>query len=374
MPDESLLRGIREFVAREVAPNAEAVDRSGELPPDLWRKLGAYGLLGLPIPTRWGGLGADLATNLAAIEALAGACGSTTWAYLVHCSAATAILAAGTEAQKDRYLPALAEGRLVGAAMAGTETGGGSNHLAIRTFARAEGDSYVLDGSKFFISQAGVADVYVAMVRTDHGNQPAALSCFLVERGDPGVSFPRREDTMGVRGVRIGEIVFDGCRLPAERLLGGLGGGIPVLLAISGYGGLGAAAAALGLAQAALDATRAHVKTRTVLDQPLAALAGVQVRLAEAYLDLAAARALVDAAVAWRESGAKGPPLPAWAAKIAATEAALRVIDRAIALHGAIGYSRTLPLERAYRDARAYCLHFGNNDTLRDNLAKALVA
>jgi alkylation response protein AidB-like acyl-CoA dehydrogenase len=374
MPDAALLQGIREFIAREVAPNAEAVDRTGELPAGLFRKMGEHGLLGLSVPTQWGGVGADLATQLAAVEALGRACGSTAWAYLVHGSAMTAIQAFGSDAQKDRYLPALAEGRLVGAALAGTEAGGGSNHMAIRSLAREDTNGYVLDGNKSFISQAGAADVYVAMVRTGEGNAPSALSCFLLEKDDPGVSFPRREQTMGVRGVRIGEIVFDGVRLPADRLLGGVGGGLPVLQAIGGHGGLGAAAATLGLAQAALDATRAYVKTRTVLDKPLGEIGAVQARVAEAHIDLAGARALLEAAVAWRESGVKGPPVPAWTAKVATTEAALRVIERCMTLHGAMGYSSALPLERAYRDARAYSIHFGNNETARENIAKALLA
>ncbi len=368
MPDEQLVRGVREFVAREIAPEAEHVDRSGQLPPDRWRKMGEHGIMGLMVPSEWGGVGADMSTVLAAIEAIAAGCGSTAWAYLAHCTACTAILAAGTEAQKDRYLPALADGRMIGAAMVVTETGGGSNHESIRTIAREEGDSYVLDGSKFFITQAGAADVYLVLARTGETSGP--ISCFLVEKDDGGLTFGSREETMGLRGVEIREMVFDGCRVPASRMLGPVGGGVGVMGAGGGFPGIGAAAAALGLAQAAVEATRKHLKERTVLGQPLGSIPGVQAQMGEVQFDMVGARAWLEYALAWRSQGAKGPPVPAWMAKVAVTEAALRVIDRCMALHGAVGYSRALPLERYYRDARAFCVHWGINDVLRSRIGQ----
>lgn len=374
MSQEEIVRSIRELIAREIAPAAARVDEKGALSDGIWRRFGEHGLAGLIVPARWGGVGADTPTFLAAVEALGAACGSTAWAYLAHCAAERAILAVGSDAQKDRWLPGLVEGKWVGAAVAATETGGGSNPLAARTVARPDGDGFVLDGAKHFITLAGAADLYLVTARTRDAPGPAALSCFVVEKGDRGVSFGRREETHGMRGVPIGEILLDGCRVGGDRLPGGPGGMMAILGAIGSVALLGAAATALGMAQASLDAATEYVKTRKVLGEPLAAQPGVQAIVGDARFDLAGARAWLARAVAWFADGGKGPPVVAWMAKVAVTETALRVIDRSLALHGATGYSRALPLERALRDARALCIHWGNNDVLRDTLRKMSVA
>ncbi len=374
MADQSLIDGVRAFAARELAPAAREVDRSTELPHDRWAKLGESGLAGMPIAQAWGGLGADRATVLGALESVAAACSSTAWALLSHFTVATGIAALGSDAQKKRYLGALAQAQLVGGALASTETGGGSNAAAIRTFARAEDGGWVLDGSKFFITQAGVGDVYLVMARTDRAPGPRALSCFVVERTDAGLSFGEREQTMGMRGVQVREVFLDHCRLGADRLLGEVGGGLALIGAVSGVSVLGAAAGALGVAQAALDATLAHLKQRKVLDQPLAAIPAIQGRIARVVLELDGARALLGRALEWLQGGAQGAPLPVWLAKVAATEAAVRVADDCMALHGAAGYSQSLPLERQCRDVRAFGIHWGNNDVLMDMAGKAILA
>ncbi len=374
MADQSMINSIRDFAAREVAPTAQEVDRSGQFPEDRWKKLGEYGLTGLMIPTEWGGLGSDRATALAAIESLAGACGSTAWALLSHSVVAAGIAALGSDAQKSRYLPALARADLLGGTLAATETGGGSNPASIRTFARREGNEYVLDGSKFFISQAGAGDIYLVMARTERTQGPHALSCFVVEKTDAGLCFGKREDTMGIRGIQVREIFFDNCRLPVERLLGSVGEGSAVLGAVSSVAVLGAAAAATGVAQAAVDATIKHLRERTILDQPLAVNPAIQAHMARVALDLGGARAWLDRGLAWLEGGAKGAPLPLWMTKVAVTKAARRVVDHCLGLHGAAGYSRALSLERYYRDIRAFSIHWGNNDVLMDMVGKAVLA
>ena len=369
MTDGALIEAVRRFVRQEIAPAASTTDRTGELPDGLWSKLAEVGLTGLTIPARWGGVEADLGSALAAIEVLAAGCGSTAWAVLAHWAAARGIVVCGDETTRQRYLPALADGRMIGTALAVTEAGGGSNPMAIRTTARPDGDGWLLDGSKLFTSQAGVADIVLVLARTSDAPGPAALSCFVVDKRDRGLGFGAREEMMGVCGIQVREITFDGCPLPADRLLGGVGGGLAVLGAVGSFAVMGAASAAVGLAQAAADATEAHVEARMVLGKPLSTIRGVQVQMTQVSADLAQARASVARGLASLAGPPQGPPLEAWRAKIEATEAALRVVDRCLGLHGAAGYSKALPLERLYRDARGLCIHWGNNDVLRDALA-----
>ncbi len=220
------------------------------------------------------------------------------------------------------------------------------------------------------VHRAGIA-VYVVMART--GEPPPALGCFIAEKRDAGLSFGRREDLLGVRGVPVGGLAFDGCKLGGERLLGAPEGGMMVMGAAGAWGLAGAASAALGIANAALADAAAHAKARVVAAAPLASLAGVQTLLGDQRMALAAARA--GLAQALRDIAAiKGPPLPLFSAKLAATEAAVGIVDRCMALHGAAGYSRELPAERRLRDVRAFTIHFANNEVLRDTIRKAALA
>lgn len=374
MTQQDMIDSIDQFVAREIAPTAAQVDRTGEFPADRWRKLGESGLAGLVVPAALGGVEAERDTVLAAFERVAAACTSTAWVLLTHSTVAAAIAALGSEAQKQRYLPALARAERIGGTLAVTETGGGSNPASIQTVARREGDVFVLEGSKFFISQAGAGDVYLVLARSEQAPGPQALSCFVVGRGDAGLRFGQREDTVGLRGVQVREMFFDACRLPADRLLGAPGAGLAVLGATAGVTSLGVSAAALGVAQAVADATLAQVRERSILGQPLAAHPAVQARVARISVELAGARAWLAQARQWLESGAKGPPLPLWMAKVAITEAAARVVEHGLALHGALGYSRALPLERHSRDVRAFGIHWGHNDVLMDMVGKTVLA
>lgn len=366
-----MLDSVRRFVAGEIAPHAAEVDRSGELAADLWRKLGEQGLAGLAVPTRWGGVAADLGLFVGCFEVLGGACASTAWVLLAHSLAARAIALFGADAQKERLLPELAAGRRIGAALAVTEAGGGSNPLGMHSRARREGDAWVLEGSKEFITLAGLADVFVVMART--GEPPPALGCFLVQRDDAGFSSGRREELLGLRGVPVGGLAFNGCRLPGDRLLGPADGGLAVMGAVGGWGLAGAAAAALGIAQAALDNATAHAKERVVAGAALASLPGVQAVLGDLRIELAGARARLARALE-EIKDLQGPPLPLFMAKVAVTECAVRVVDRCMGLYGVAGYTRALPAERRLRDVRAFTIHWANNDVLRDTLRKGAVA
>lgn len=370
MTDQNLVTGVRRFVAREIAPAAAQVDRDRAFPADHWRKLGEFGLAGLTIPGDAGGLQADRGTLLAALEVVAGGCASTAWALLGHLAVSLGIAALGSETQKARYLGPLARATLLGGTLAGTESGGGSNPGAIKTRATPKGDGWELNGSKFFMTQAGVGDLYLVMARTD----PQSLSCFIVEKNDPGLRFGERELTLGLHGVQVREMFFDHCTLPADRLLGQAGGAMALLGAVSVITVLGASAAALGVAQAAVDATLAHLRQRTVLGQPLAAHPAVQAQVAHLVQDLTGARAWLGYGLQQMEAGIKGPPLPLWLTKVSVTEAAGRVVDKCLGLHGAVGYSQALPLERMHRDVRAFAIHWGNNDVLLDMVGKTALA
>ncbi len=365
---DDVIESVRRFCAGEIAPHAAEVDRDGQLPAGLFRRIGDQGLAGLAIGAKWGGIDADLATYAGCLEVLGGACASTAWTLIAHSMCARAVLAAGDDAQKDRLLSEFAAGRLLGSAMAGTEAGGGSNPTGIRTRARHEGEEWVLDGSKEFISLAGLADVFVVMART--GEPPVSLGCFLAEKGDDGLSFGRREKLLGVHGVPVGALVFADCRLSGDRLLGAPAGGLAVMGAIGAWGLVGASAAALGVAAAALEEAGAYVRERAVAGTTLASLPGVQAAVGDLRMELAAARAGLAQAIRDVE-GRKGPPLPLFMAKIAATDCAIRVVDRCMALQGAAGYSCEFAVERHLRDVRAFSIHFGNNEVLRDTVRKA---
>lgn len=374
MTDSDLIRSVRDFARDTIAPAAAAIDRERAFPAGWWRDLGEFGLTGLAIPAAHGGLQADPGTLLAALEAVGGADGSTGWALLAHTTVATAIAALGTDAQKARYLPDLARAARLGGTLAGTETGGGSNPGSIRTHARRDGDTFVLDGTKFFMTQAGAGDVYLVLALI--GDTPGAqgLGCLIVEKDDPGLSFGAREVTMGLHGIEVREMVFADCRIPADRLLGPPAGAMAVLRATTLPLLLGSSAVALGIAQAAHDATLAHLRARNVLGQPLSGLGAVQARMAEVLRELTAARAFLDYGLARFGEGPKGPPLPLWLAKVSITAAAERIVSTCLGQHGAIGYSQALPLERMLRDVRAFAIHWGNNDVFMDMVGKMAVA
>lgn len=361
MADQELIEAIRNFARRELAPAAGEVDRTGDFPADHWKKLGEVGLTGLVIPEEHGGLGGDAETVVEAFAIIGGSCAATAWALLAHSTVASAIAALGSEAQKAEFLPALANADKIGGTLAGTETGGGSNPGSIRTTARDADENWVLDGAKFFMSQGSVGDVNIIMARSD---DKGAMSCFISLRDDPGVEFGPREGTMGLRGLPVCEIRLEGSKIPKDRLIGPPGGAMAVVGAVGLVTLLGSAAAALGIAEAAFAATVEHLKSRLILGQPLSANPAVQAQVARLASDLDGARARLGHALAGMAQGFRGPPLPMWFTKVAVTESAADITRRCLQLHGAVGYSTALPLERHVRDVLPFAIHWGNNESL----------
>jgi butyryl-CoA dehydrogenase len=366
-------QAVSRIVAKSVGPVAAEVDREGVFPWGPIRELGSAGFLGFGVPAEHGGTGADTSTFVTAVEEIAKGCGSTALAVVAHAAASRGIALAGTDRQKEAFLGGLARGTLLGA-FAVHESASGANALAIQTRAEDVGEAYRVNGSKFFLTNAEVADVYLVPARTSPGTGAEGISVLLVEKGTPGVAFGPPDQRMGLRGVSSRELLLRDCLVPRTRLVGEDGKGVGVVAqAIVGFAFFGAAAISLGLAQAALETAIQHARERTVAGQAIGAHQGVQFLIADMATRLDAARALVYGASRAADSGAAVRTLAASKAKLFASETALEVTDKALQVLGGHGYTRDYPVERCYRDARGLTLHFKTSELLRCDIGKAVL-
>ncbi|MDP2719208.1 MAG: acyl-CoA dehydrogenase family protein [Dehalococcoidia bacterium] len=357
---------------QELAPRAADVDRKGSYPRDGLKKLAETGFLGITVPKILGGGGSDSLSFVLATEGIARGCASTGLVFVTNGIVARALVAAGSDEQKSRLLPALTAGHRI-AAFAATEPVSGSNPFAIATKAVRDRDDFVINGTKNFITSSEEAEVYLVVLRTDQSKSPADLSAIIIEKGTPGFSFGKKEDTMGLRGSSDGELIFQNCRVPRANLLGAENGYLAVMPRFAGLSMLGAAGIALGIAQSAADAAIEHAKTREVAGQPIGQYQGIQYLLAEMAISIAAARELTYSAARQLDGPPPPPPLPLYMAKLYATEMAIEVANKALQVHGGTGYSRELPLERHCRDARGLTLHFTPSEMLKGMLGKMLM-
>ncbi len=361
-----LITSARQLAATYLAPRAAEIDQSLLFPHAAMGHLAQAGFLGLCVPSRYGGAGADGLAFVLAIEELAKTCASTALALVVHAAACEAILLGGPEEQRERYLPALASGATLGA-FAIHEENSGVQAAAIETRATPHKEGFVLTGSKMFTTNGGAAGLFVLLARTESPGAPKEFSLLVIEQDTPGFSRGPGRPRMGLNGVASRDLVFEDCRVPRDSLLGKPGGGLPLTKATAAF-------AMLGVARGAFEASISHARTRTIAGQPLGAHQAVQGLIAEMKSELAAARALVyDTAAGW-DPTAPGPAAEAFTAKLVASEMAVRVTDRALQVHGGHGYTRELPIERFYRDARGLTLHFMTSELLRVNIAQALLA
>src|SRR3990172_853960 len=291
--DQQMLRQtLRQIAQKELAPRAANIDRTSAFPAEGLAKLAASGVLGLTLPAAVGGGGGNSVSFALATEEIARACASTALIFVTHAAAGLGVLVGGQDALKRKYLPALARGEKLGA-FAATEAGSGANPLAIQASARKKDGRYVVNGSKVFITSGGEADLYLTVVRTSDAPGPAGLSLLAVEKDSPGLSMGRKDDRMGLNGSSPREIVFQDCAVPVENLLGAEGGFMPLGMAMGGLGALGAAAMALGLSEAALEASISHARSRVVLKQPIGAYQGIQFLVSEMAAAVDAMRAHV---------------------------------------------------------------------------------
>ena len=369
---EEIRRTVREFAEREIAPVADELERRAEFPHEIIRKAAALGLLGVPYPEEVGGTGLDNLAYAITIEELARVSGSVAIIVSAHTSLGCyPLYAAGTPEQKERYLRPLASGEKIGA-YGLTEPGAGSDSRGTRTRARREGDEWVLDGGKRFITNAGAADTYIVTAVTEKSAESGRISAFIVEKGTPGFSIGRMEEKMGLHASNTGELLFEECRIPAENLLGAEGEGDKLFLKTLDGGRIGIGAMALGLAQAAYEAASAYAKEREQFGKPIAAFQGVAFMIADMATGIEAARLLVYRA-AWLKDQGRAYSTEAAMAKLFASEVASRVTNDAIQVHGGYGYVTEYHVERFLRDAKLTEIGEGTSQIQRMVIARNLL-
>jgi len=369
---QMVLETVRGFAEKEVKPVASKMDAASEFPQGLVKALGEMGLMGAFIPTEYGGSGMDLLTYILAMEEISKAWASLGVIMTVNNSlACDPINRFGNRMQKEKYLVPLAQGRLLGC-YALTEPGAGSDAGGIATRARRDGDHYILNGTKLFITNGKNADVAVVYAVTDPARRKKGISAFIVEKAFPGFVVGKIEDKMGLRGSDTAELIFQECRVPAENLLGVENEGFKIALATLDGGRIGIAAQALGIAQGCLEESLAYAKERKQFNRPIADFQAIQNMLADMKTEIDAARLLTHRA-AW--SRHQGRPVTAIAAeaKLYASEMANRVAYRAVQIFGGYGFIKDFPVERFYRDARITTLYEGTSEVQRMVIARHLL-
>jgi alkylation response protein AidB-like acyl-CoA dehydrogenase len=371
-------REIRELVrtlARErVAPRAAEIDKSAEFPWDMVELLREHELFGLPFEEQFGGTGTGALMVLVAIEELSKVCATTGLLLAVQELGSLGIKLAGTEEQKTRWLPKLASGEWL-PAYALTEPGSGSDSAAMRSEARREGDEYVINGSKRFITNAGVAGLYVVFAKTDPEAGHAGISAFVVEADAPGFEVGRIEPKMGIKGSTTGEIFFDDCRIPADNLLGEEGEGFRIAMRILDRSRPGIGAQGLGLAQGATDYALEYAKSRETMGKPIAEHQLIAATLADMETKCEAARGLLYKCGQLIDEGADGPELTKISAmsKLFCTDVAMEVTTDAVQILGGYGYIQEYPVERMMRDAKITQIYEGTNQIQRLVIAREMV-
>jgi acyl-CoA dehydrogenase len=370
---EAIREAVAEFAAAEVGPRAAAIDRDDAFPRELVKKAAALDLLGIIVPERYGGAGLDHISFAIFIEEIAAWSGTLAVILDVHTSVGTEpIIDYGTEAQKERYLPAMARGEILGA-FALTEPDSGSDAASLKATAVRDGQEYVLNGTKTFITNVGHAGLYVVMARSEDAPGARAISAFLVEDDAPGLRAGAPMHKMGLRGSATGELILEDVRVPADAMLGAPGEGFKIAMSALDSGRIGISAQAVGLARGALDYAVNYAKGREQFGQPIARFEGIQFMVA----DLATA---VDAArlVTWQAAAAcdRGEPFTHLAsmAKLFATDTAMNVTTNALQILGGYGYITEYPLERMMRDAKATQIYEGTNQIQRIVIARGLRA
>jgi len=369
--EQQLIRdAVREFAEAEIVPIAAEIDRDHRFPAELLPKLAEMNLMGMTFPEKEGGAGADYVSYVIAVEEISRACASTGIIMSSHNSLATwPIYTFGSRAQKDQYMHDMTSGRRLGA-FALTEPAAGTDAAAGTTTATPTADGYALNGSKMFISNAPHAEVYIVFAKTDPDRGTRGISAFIVEKDTPGFAVGEAEHKMGIRGSSTPPLYFTDCRVPKEALLGEEGEGFKIAMATLDGGRIGVSAQALGIAQAALEASVDYAKERVQFGKPIANLQAIQWMIADSALEVDAARLLVYRAAAC-VAGGRPYSTEGAMAKLFASETATRVAGRAIQIHGGYGYTEAYPVERNYRDAKITELYEGTSEVQRMVIARS---
>ncbi|HHK5613455.1 TPA: acyl-CoA dehydrogenase AcdA [Bacillus paranthracis] len=368
---EMIRKMVRDFAKNEVAPTAAERDEEERFDRALFDQMAELGLTGIPWPEEYGGIGSDYLAYVIAIEELSRVCASTGVTLSAHTSlAGWPIFKFGTEEQKQTFLRPMAEGKKIGA-YGLTEPGSGSDAGGMKTIAKRDGDHYVLNGSKIFITNGGIADIYVVFALTDPESKQRGTSAFIVESDTPGFSVGKKESKLGIRSSPTTEIMFEDCRIPVENLLGEEGQGFKIAMQTLDGGRNGIAAQAVGIAQGALDASVEYARERHQFGKPIATQQGIGFKLADMATDVEAARLLTYQA-AWLES--EGLPYGKESAmsKVFAGDAAMKVTTEAVQVFGGYGYTKDYPVERYMRDAKITQIYEGTQEIQRLVISRML--
>ncbi len=360
---EMIRKMVRDFAENEVAPSAAERDEEERFDMNIFKKMAELGLTGIPWPEQYGGIGSDYLAYCIAVEELSRVCASTGVTLSAHTSlAGWPIYTFGTEEQKQKYLRPMAQGEKIGA-YGLTEPSSGSDAGGMRTTAKLDGDHYVLNGAKIFITNGGIADIYVVFAVTDPTSRKGT-SAFIVESRFPGFSVGKKEKKLGIRSSPTTEIIFEDCRVPKENLLGKEGEGFKIAMMTLDGGRNGIAAQAVGIAQGALDASVNYAKERVQFGKPIVAQQGISFKLADMATSIEAARLLTYQA-AWLES--EGLPYGKESAmsKLFAGDAAMKVTTEAVQVFGGYGYTKDYPVERFMRDAKITQIYEGTQEIQR---------
>lgn len=370
---ELIRRTVREFAEKEIAPHARHVDETGEFPAQTFAKMGRLGLMGLPFPEEYGGAEADTISGAIAVEEVARCCGSTALAYAAHMGLGSAPIAMfGSVEQKRRFLAPAARGEYM-AAFGLTEPHAGSDAGATRTSATLDGNEWVINGQKMWITNGSFADVIVVHAVTDKGlGARGGISAFIVEKDAPGFKVGKVEDKMGLKASHTATLYFEDCRVPAENLLGPLGSGFGLAMRTLDIGRCGLGGSSVGAAKEAFELSRKYMVERHQFGRPIADFQALQFKLAEMAVKIYTMEQVVYDC-ARRVDAGKPATLESSIVKLYCTDMASQVIDEAIQIHGGMGFSRELPLERMYRDARVTRIFEGTNEIQKHVIASELL-
>ncbi|MEK4027690.1 MULTISPECIES: acyl-CoA dehydrogenase [Bacillaceae] len=361
---EMIRKMVRDFAKNEVAPTAAERDEEERFDMELFRKMADLGLTGIPWPEEYGGIGSDYLAYCIAVEELSRVCASTGVTLSAHTSlAGWPVYKFGTEEQKQKYLKPMAQGEKIGA-YGLTEPGSGSDAGGMKTTARLEGNEYILNGSKIFITNGGIADIYIVFALTDPASKQRGTTAFIIEKDFPGFSVGKKEKKLGIRSSPTTEIIFEDCRVPKENVLGSEGEGFKIAMMTLDGGRNGIAAQAVGIAQGALDAAVEYAKERKQFGKPIAANQGISFKLADMATGIEASRLLTYQA-AWLESNNLPYGKESAMSKLMAGDTAMKVTTEAVQIFGGYGYTKDYPVERYMRDAKITQIYEGTQEIQR---------
>lgn len=363
---------VRDFAVNEVKPIAAEIDVTERFPMENVKKMGELGMMGIPFPTEFGGAGGDVLSYILAVEELSKVCATTGVILSAHTSlCASLINENGTPEQKEKYLRDLCTGNKIGA-FGLTEPGAGTDAAGQQTTAVLDGDNYILNGSKIFITNGGVADTFIIFAMTDKSKGTKGISAFIVEKGFLGFSIGKKEDKLGIRASSTTELIFENCVVPKENLIGREGKGFGIAMKTLDGGRIGIAAQALGIAEGALEEAIKYMKERKQFGRPISAFQGLQWMVAEMSTKIEAARFLVYKA-AWLKENKQPYSVDAARAKLYAAEVAMDVTTKAVQLFGGYGYTKEYPMERMMRDAKITEIYEGTSEVQKMVISGSLL-